>query len=316
MRVVVTGAAGFVGSHLCERLVAGGHEVIGLDAFIPYYPRAVKERNLTRLRDERRFALVEADLCEADMRPVVADAEAVIHAAAMPGNVWDQFDLYVACNVTGTQRLLEAMRVTGQLSARRLLHISTSSVYGTEARGDESMPLRPVSPYGITKLAGEQLARAYGTTFAMPVVVVRYFSLYGPRQRPDMAYPRFIDALLHDRPITIEGDGEQTRGNTYIDHAVTGAVLALERGRAGEIYNIGGGVPISLNAALALLEQYTGRQARRQHAPPRPGDQHHTLADITKARQHLGYEPSVTPADGLRAQVAWQAGQAAARPAM
>jgi nucleoside-diphosphate-sugar epimerase len=307
MRMLVTGAAGFIGSHVCERLIGQGHEVIGLDSFVPYYPRPYKERNLARLRDEARFRFVEADLRDADLVPLVADADAIVHEAAMAGSAsWEDFDLYVACNLAGTRRLLEAIRAAGEIERRRLLQVSTSSVYGVEACGDEDIPLRPANPYGITKLAAEQLATAYGASYGLPVVVVRYFSIYGPRQRPDMAYHKFIDALLHDRPITIEGDGEQTRGNTFIDDCVTGTLLALEKGHPGERYNIGGGVPISLNAAIATIEGIVGRRFERRQAPMRRGDQRHTLADIGKAQAHLGYAPLTTPEAGLRAQVAWQ----------
>lgn len=307
MRVLVTGAAGFIGSHVCERLIAEGQEVVGLDSFVPYYPRAYKERNLRRLHDEARFRFVEADLRDADLVPLVADADAIVHEAAMAGSAsWDDFDRYVACNLTGTRRLLEALRAAGDPGQRRLLQVSTSSVYGVEARGDEAIPLRPANPYGITKLAAEQLAVAYGASYGLPVVVVRYFSIYGPRQRPDMAYHKFIDALLRGRPITIEGDGEQTRGNTFIDDCVTGTLLALEKGHAGEAYNLGGGEPISLNGAIGLIEAIVGRRFERRQAPPRRGDQRHTLADIGKARRHLGYDPSTPPEAGLRAQIAWQ----------
>lgn len=306
MRVLVTGAAGFVGSHLCERLVADGHEVIGLDAFVPYYPRAVKERNLARLREARAFRFVEGDLTKVDLTPLVADVDAVIHEAALAGNRWDLFDLYVACNITATQRLLEAIRAAGEIERRRFVHISTSSVYGAEARGDETTPLRPVSPYGVTKLAAEKLALAYHDLFGLPVVVLRYFSNYGPRQRPDMAYHIFIAALLRGEPITILGDGEQTRSNTYIDDCVAGTILGLAKGRAGEVYNIGGGVSVSVNEVLATLEDLTERRAERAYGPARLGDQRHTLADVTKARAELGYAPRIAPADGLRAQVEWQ----------
>jgi UDP-glucuronate 4-epimerase len=306
MRVLVTGAAGFVGSHVCERLVAEGHEVTGLDAFVPYYPRAIKERNLTRLRDERAFRFVEADLATANLAPLVADADAIIHEAALAGNRWELFDLYVTCNITSTQRLLEALRAAGDLDRRRLLYISTSSVYGAEACGDETMPLRPVSPYGVTKLAAEKLALAYHANFGLPVVALRYFSNYGPRQRPDMAYNIFIESLLLGRPITIYGDGEQTRSNTYIDDCVTGTLLGLAKGRPGEVYNLGGGVSVSLNQMLALLEEFTGHHAERIYGPTRLGDQRHTMADFTKAQTELGYTPQTLPSDGLRAQVEWQ----------
>jgi UDP-glucuronate 4-epimerase len=306
MRVLVTGAAGFIGSNVCARLLDEGHEVVGLDAFIPYYPRPLKEEHLLRLRDERRFHFVEADLREADLTPLVADAEAIIHLAAMPGNRWDLFDLYMGCNLKATERLVEALRTVGEGERRRLVQISTSSVYGTEACGDEQTPLRPVSPYGITKLAAEQLALSYGASFGLQVVVLRYFSMYGPGQRPDMAYHIWIDALLRGEPIAILGDGEQTRGNTFIDDGVTGTLLALQGGHAGEVYNIGGGVPISMNAAIALLEELTGQVAERRYRPARLGDQRNTLADISKATAHFGYAPQTTPHDGLRAQVEWQ----------
>jgi UDP-glucuronate 4-epimerase len=307
MRVLVTGAAGFIGSHVCERLIADGHDVVGLDAFIPYYPREIKEANLTALRDESRFAFVETDLRDGDLRDLVADCDAIIHLAAMAGPAsWDQFDRYVSCNITGTQRLLEAVRTAGELERRRFVQISTSSVYGVEARGNEDSPLHPASPYGITKLAAEQLTFAYHRAFGLPVVALRYFSIYGPRQRPDMAYNIFIRSLLRREPITIFGDGEQSRGNTYIDDCVSGTLLALTRGTPGEAYNIGGGVPITLNDAVAIIEEATGVTAERHYTTARTGDQRHTLADISKARADLGYEPTVGPVEGLRAQVDWQ----------
>lgn len=307
MRVLVTGAAGFIGSHMCERLVADGHDVVGLDAFVPFYPRSVKERNLVQLRHEDRFAFVEADLRYANLTPIVSDVDAVIHLAAMAGSAsWDRFELYNSCNLTGTHRLLEAVRLTGQVERRRFIQISTSSVYGVEAVGNEDTPLRPANPYGITKLAAEQLALVFGGTYGIPVVALRYFSIYGPRQRPDMAYHVFIEKLLHGEPITIFGDGEQTRGNTYIDDCVDGTVLALNHAPAGESFNLGGGVPMSLNRALDILEDEIGERAVRRYTNVRPGDQRHTLADCTKARSAFGYVPRMRPEVGLRSQVAWQ----------
>lgn len=307
MRVLVTGAAGFIGSHIAERLIDTGHDVVGLDAFIPYYPREIKESNLVRLLDEPRFRFVEADLVDGGLEPLVSDCDAVLHLAAMAGPAsWDQFDRYLSCNITGTQRLLEAVRNVGEIDQRRFVQISTSSVYGTVARGNEESPLHPASPYGITKLAAEQLGFAYHRAFGLPVLALRYFSIYGPRQRPDMAYNIFIRAMLHDEPIVVFGDGEQSRGNTYIDDCVTGTLQALESGRPGEAYNLGGGVPITLNEAISIIEDATGVTAQRRHTAARTGDQRHTLADITKAQNDFGYLPSVDPTDGLRAQVEWQ----------
>lgn len=309
MRIFITGAAGFIGSHVSERLIADGHEVVGIDAFIPYYPRDIKLTNLERLRSGPRFRFIEADLRDFDVTSEIAECDAIIHLAAMAGSAsWDQFDLYVECNLIATQRILESMIRAGDVDTRRLVHISTSSVYGTEAVDNEDAPLRPASPYGITKLAAEQLVFAYSRSYGVPALALRYFSIYGPRQRPDMAYYIFIDALLRDRPITIFGDGEQSRGNTYVDDCVEGTVLALHHGQAGVTYNIGGGVPITLNAAIDTIEQIVGRRARREFLPARRGDQRHTLADTSRAQDHFGYRPQIAPHEGLARQVAWQQG--------
>ncbi|MFO0842142.1 MAG: GDP-mannose 4,6-dehydratase [Gemmataceae bacterium] len=306
MRCVVTGAAGFIGSHLCERLLAEGHDVVGVDAFIPYYPRAVKEGNLTVARADRRFRLAQLDLRADPLGEAVAGAEVIFHLAAMPGldRSWVDFEGYSGCNLLATQRLLEAVH-QAKPPLRRFVHGSTSSVYGLNACGDEAMPTHPVSPYGVTKLAAEQLGRAYADTFGLPLVILRYFSVYGPRQRPDMGYHKFIEALLDDRPITVNGDGHQSRSNTYVADCVE-ATVAAANAPVGELYNVGGGEAASVWDILARLEKLAGRPARVTQAPARPGDQRQTFADTTRLRTQLGWQPR-TPLDaGLAAQWEWQ----------
>ena len=304
MRVVVTGAAGFIGSTLSEALVAAGHDVIGLDAFIDYYPRPMKEANLAGLSEAPGFRFGEVDLRTGDLDPWLDGADAVVHEAAMAGLMrsWTDLELYTSCNILATNRLIEAAR---RADVKRFVLASTSSVYGTEAVGDEDRPLEPSSPYGITKLAAEKLVLANVALHGFPATIIRYFSIYGPRQRPDMAYHLFTEAMLDRRPITVFGDGEQTRSNTYIDDAVAGTILALERGAVGGIYNIGGGKTISLNEAIALIAENVGVEPLIERRSPRPGDQRHTSADVSRARQALGYAPTVEPADGLARQVAW-----------
>lgn len=307
---MVTGAAGFIGSHLCEALCVRGHEVVGLDAFIPYYPRHAKVRNLMALLGQARFAFHEADLRTADLAPLIAGCDTIFHLAAMPGLMksWTDFELYESCNISGTQRLLDAARNS---PLKQFIHISTSSVYGQEATQGEEVPLHPFSPYGITKLAGENLCRAYGANFALPFTILRYFSVYGPRQRPDMGYYKLINDLIQGSTFTLFGDGAQTRSNTYVADAVAATVLAMEQCAVslGQTFNVGGGEIVSLNEMIALLEDITGQRARLDRQPPRPGDQRHTAANIAKARRLLGYDPHTSLAEGLQAQVAWHHAQ-------
>jgi nucleoside-diphosphate-sugar epimerase len=305
MKCLVTGAAGFIGSHLCERLLDAGHTVVGIDAFIPYYPRAIKEANLTSLRTHHGFRLHPLDLRSDSLDAALDGVDAVFHLAAMAGLVksWTDFDQYQSCNLTATQRLLETVRRTA--SVRRFLHASTSSVYGRFSSGDETMPTRPISPYGVTKLAAENLCRAYHDEHGLPLVVLRYFSVYGPRQRPDMGYHRFIAALLDGGPIRVHGDGLQVRGNTYVSDCVEATVAALDA-PAGETYNIGGGESASVWDILHKLETITVRRADVRPEPPRPGDQRYTFADTGKLHRHLGWQPRVTLDEGLALQVAWQ----------
>jgi nucleoside-diphosphate-sugar epimerase len=313
MKCLVTGAAGFIGSHLCERLLQCGHQVVGLDAFVPYYPRSAKEANLAAARNHPDFSFREIDLRFHPLDDALDGVEAVFHLAAMAGltRSWTDFDLYQGCNLTATQRLLEAVR--SRPSLRRFLHVSTSSVYGRYGSGDETLPTRPTSPYGVTKLAAENLCRAYADEHGLPVVVLRYFSAYGPRQRPDMGYHRFIDAMLHGQPVTVNGDGLQARGNTYVTDCVEATVFALDA-PAGEVYNVGGGETANVWEILAKLERILDCCPEVRREPPRPGDQRFTGADTTKITRHLGWQPHVGLDEGLARQVAWQQEQAR-RPA-
>lgn len=306
-RCMVTGAAGFIGSHLCEALLARGHEVVGIDAFIPYYPRSFKENNLTGLRENKSFTFHEADLRTAALHELLHGADVVFHLAAMAGLMksWSDFHAYSSCNAEGTQRLLDAAR---DESIPQFIYVSTSSVYGKEATGPEDSPLSPFSPYGITKLAGEQLCRAYEANFGLPVTILRYFSVYGPRQRPDMAYHILIRALLDGKPFTMFGDGEQTRSNTFVTDGVEATILAFEQREQalGEVFNVGGGEIVSLNAVREMLEELIGRKIDIDRKPARPGDQKHTSADIAKIKRTLGYNPVTSVYDGLKAQIEWQ----------
>jgi nucleoside-diphosphate-sugar epimerase len=304
MKCLVTGAAGFIGSHLSEQLLRQGHDVVGVDAFIPYYPKGIKEANLATCRSLASFRLVNCDLRDGELTELFDGVEAVFHLAAMPGlpRSWTDFSLYESCNITATQRLITA--ATQCPTLKRFVYASTSSVYGRYGSGDEAMPTRPISPYGVTKFAAEQLCRAYADEFGLPLVVLRYFSVYGPRQRPDMGYHKFIHALLTDEPITVFGDGHQVRGNTYIDDCVA-ATIAAVHANIGEVYNIGGGETASVWDILQRLETITGRSPRIHRQAARPGDQRHTAADTTKSLRHLDWQPEVSLTDGLSRQVDW-----------
>ncbi len=306
MRCMVTGAAGFIGSHLCEALLLDGAEVVGIDAFIPYYPRAVKVANLAPFQRHPRFTFHELDLRNDDIAPALDGVEVIFHIAAMPGLLasWSQFDDYMTCNVQATQRLLQAASASGHIE--QFIHASTSSIYGSLVLGDEQTKPQPVSPYGITKLAGEHLAQVYNNQFGLPASILRYFSVYGPRQRPDMGYYLFIDRILQDRPITVFGTGDQLRGNTYVGDIVRATQLAHEHFRAGSVYNIGGTEEVSANQAIALLEDIIGKRAIVQRGPERPGEQSRARADMTLAREQLGFVPVMPLRQGLEAQVAWQ----------
>jgi nucleoside-diphosphate-sugar epimerase len=307
MRYAVTGAAGFVGSHLSEALVATGHEVVGIDCFTDYYDTALKEQNADRL-DELGCDLWRLDLADATLD--FGGYDGVFHLAAQPGvrSFGDVFALYLRHNVLATQRVLEA-------AARdrvKVVFASSSSVYGAAERypTPEETPPRPLSPYGITKLACEHLADAYARAFGLECTVLRYFNAFGPRQRPDMAFTRIVHALATGSGFELYGDGDQSRGWTYVSDVVDATIAAMERGRG--TYNVGGALEASMNESIALLERISGRSLDVTRRPPVPGDQRRTNADTTRIRVELGWEPRVSLEDGLRAQWEWAAAIVAA----
>jgi nucleoside-diphosphate-sugar epimerase len=307
LRVVVTGVAGFIGSHLSERLLAAGHEVVGIDCFTDYYERARKEQNLDKSRSHDRFHFEAADLVDADLAPLLDGADVVYHLAGQPGvrPSWgNQFDRYVRDNVIATQRLLEALK---NAPIKRFVFAGSSSVYGDAERfptKENALP-RPVSPYGVTKLAAEHLTNLYTRNFGIPAVSLRYFTVYGPRQRPDMAFSRFMQATTAGEDIEVFGDGEQTREFTYVSDAVDGTIKASTADVVGQIFNLGGGSRVTVNKVLATLEEISGLSIRRQNLPAAPGDPRHTGASINLARERLGWEPRVSLAEGLAKQWEW-----------
>ncbi len=307
MRCLVTGAAGFVGSHLCERLLSLGNEVVGVDAFTDYYPRAAKEQNLSHSRQHAGFTFIEADLVDADLAELLLDVEVVYHLAAQPGvrASWGAaFSSYVSNNVLATQRLLEACATR---EIRKFVYASSSSIYGDAAEmpvRETALP-RPLSPYGVTKLAGEHLVMAYHKGYGMPTIALRYFTVYGPRQRPDMAFQRWIMALLTGSPITIYGDGRQTRDFTFVGDVVAATIRAGECPHAGVPINIAGGSRLDMLQVIRMMEDLSGKRARLKRAEAQKGDARDTWADTTAARDLLGFVATVGIREGLREQISY-----------
>jgi UDP-glucuronate 4-epimerase len=305
LRALLTGAAGFIGSHLAERLVGEGHAVTGVDAFTDYYDPEQKRANAKGLADQG-VDLVEGDLNDVDLESLLQDVDVVFHLAGQPGvrSSWgESFNIYLDQNMLATQRLLEACR---SASTERFVFASSSSIYGDAERfptveGD--LPA-PISPYGVTKLAGEHLCRLYFRAYGVPTVALRYFTIYGPRQRPDMAFSRFIAAALEGDPLTVYGDGEQVRDFTYVADAVSATIAAATAGQPGLVYNIAGGTQTTVREVIEIVGGLTGGELRVDHRDKVAGDARRTGADTSLARQDLGYSPSVDLREGLSLQVA------------
>jgi UDP-glucuronate 4-epimerase len=305
MRYVVTGAAGFIGSHLAESLLERGHEVVGIDCFTDYYDPALKEENVRALEtDVRRVDLAQDEL---DFRGF----DGVFHLAGQPGvrSFGDVFPLYLRRNVEASRRVFEA----AARDRARVVFSSSSSVYGEAERypTPEDTTPRPVSPYGITKLACEHLARAYARSFGADILVLRYFNAFGPRQRPDMAFTRIAYALARGETFTLYGDGSQSRGWTYVTDVVDATVAAMEHGHG--TYNVGGALEASMRESIALFEQVSGRSLDLRQEPEVPGDQRRTQADTTRIRTELGWQPHVELEAGIEAQWEWASASVRAR---
>jgi UDP-glucuronate 4-epimerase len=307
MRALVTGCGGFIGSHLTESLLDDGHTVVGIDCFHDNYARAQKLRNLHAARQWESFEFVPIDLSRGRLDDLVDECDVVFHLAAEPGvrSSWGtRFETYLLNNVLATQQLLEAAK---QWPGKRFVYASSSSVYGQAERlpTDESVVPKPFSPYGCTKLAAEQLCQLYHDNYGVQTVCLRYFSVYGPRQRPDMAFSIFCHGILRDEPVRIFGDGAQTRDFTFVEDVVKATRSAAVAPVAGQVFNIGGGSQVRLDAAIGIIEELAGRALRVERAAQEQGDVRDTGADTTRARRELGFEPGVDLDVGLSLQFEW-----------
>lgn len=307
MTALVTGVAGFIGSTLAEALVAEGESVIGVDCFLDYYPREAKERNLASLRESGRFELIETPLQELPLAELLRGVGHVFHLAAQAGvrTSWgDEFSIYTDNNILATQRLLEAAVAS---EPRSFVFASSSSVYGDRASlpMKEDVPLFPVSPYGVSKLAAERLCALYHENHGTPTVSLRYFTVYGPRQRPDMAFHRLLRCALTGKAFPLYGDGGQTRDFTFVSDAVAATIAASVRGRPGAVYNVGGGSRVSMLEVIDTVREVTGRRVHVDSRPRQKGDMRDTYADTTRAAHDLGYAPSTALREGLAREWKW-----------
>jgi UDP-glucose 4-epimerase len=308
-KIIVTGAAGFIGSHLVNILLQQGEEVIGIDEFNDYYDPLLKRKNIATFAKSPNFTLVEGDIKFLDLPKLFRDVEVIYHQAAQAGvrSSWGEgFRAYTERNINATQVLLEAAKDAPNL--KRLVFASSSSVYGDAETlpTDEEISPKPVSPYGITKLAAERLCGLYHKNFGVPFVSLRYFTVYGPRQRPDMAFHKFFKAVLRDEAIPVYGDGEQTRDFTFVSDIVAANLAAATAPEAvGEIFNVGGGSRVVLTEVLDTMEEIVGKPIRRNYIEKAMGDARHTAANVSKVQKILGYCPQVSLREGLQQEWEW-----------
>jgi len=306
---IVTGVAGFIGSHLAETLLKQGAEVIGIDQFNDYYSCQLKQKNVQNLNQYPGFKLIKASIQDLDWQKLLQSVDVVYHQAAQAGvrASWGKdFHHYTERNINATQVILEGAKQVKLL--KRIVYASSSSIYGDAATmpTPETLCPQPVSPYGITKLAGERLCRLYQQNFNVPTTALRYFTVYGPRQRPDMAFHKFFKAAIHNESISIYGDGQQTRDYTYVSDAVAANLAAGERSEAiGEVFNIGGGSRVTLMELLNIMEQVIGYPIKQDYVSKAAGDARHTSADVTKAKRILNYVPQVALTEGLTQEWKW-----------
>jgi UDP-glucose 4-epimerase len=307
MKCLVTGVAGFIGSHLAEKLIASGHEVVGIDNFLDNYPRRFKDGNLAPFARDPKFTFFAEDLLQIDLKRLLLGVSHVFHLAGQPGvrSSWgSEFDRYTENNIRATQRLLEAAK---ELKLAKFVYASTSSVYGDT----DDLPMRedgrtrPVSPYGATKLAAEHLCYLYWQAFNVPTVALRFFTVYGPRQRPDMFFHIFMRALLRGEEMPLYDDGEQTRDFTFCADIVDGILGAASYPGQGEVFNLGGGSEVSVLGAIAIIERIAGRKAKLKRFDRQKGDVRHTRARLDEARRKLGYAPKFALEAGLAAEWQW-----------
>jgi nucleoside-diphosphate-sugar epimerase len=306
LKVLVTGCAGFIGSHLAEKLVREGHDVLGIDSFTTYYDPAIKHRNLKDIKGHPRFTLTPADLGTHNLSESIQGVETVFHLAAQPGvrASWgNDFGAYVENNVLATQRLLEAVKELKTL--KKFIYASSSSVYGETSveRVAEEHPVRPFSPYGVTKLAAENLCSVYARNYGIRLTSFRFFSVYGPRQRPDMAFARLISAVLTGNPFTLYGDGSQQRDFTFVEDVVDGLLAAVAAENGDSVFNLGGGEVLSMNDIIRLVQDITGKIPNIESHPGVRGDVKRTSADISRIQSVLGFEPKHRIREGLSRQI-------------